>query len=391
VKVYVLGAGVSKTANYPLGGELFNEIDLFIRQSGPCVDRFDYTKDWPSVCDWMRSNSNPVIAEAYRTRQLEYMFTALDLATMLHRDSFAEVYRAMKRKVGEAARAEEAHRAYDEATKDYERHRSVLLWALEQYFEYKHDADAQSDKRWDDLKSFGRKLCPGDVVITFNYDATLERVLHTQGKWSPQDGYGFELAFQKSRHDATKVTFSRSLVEVLHLHGASGWYTKPVFRDGYPLPNAGAVPREALTPAPFETPISLDPIFLRDLGISAVDASMPERPPREYQLLIHPSYLKDYESAGESTGNEAFADLWTKAAQALRAASEIYVIGYSLPRADTAALTLLLTNCERARVRIVNCDVSANYRLRNLLSADFMGQPQGFHEWLIGMPDRSRW
>ena len=65
---------------------------------------------------------------------------------------------------------------------------------------------------------------PEHVVITFNYDATLERVLLEQKKWSFSDGYGFELKFQQSRQDKTIVPPSKSPVIVLHLHGATGWY-----------------------------------------------------------------------------------------------------------------------------------------------------------------------
>jgi len=389
MRVYILGAGVSETANYPLGCELFDEIDRFIRGSGPCIDRFDYKNDWPQLCDWMQSNRNPLIAEAYRTRQLEYLFTALDLATMLGQNNLAEVYREMKRTGGNPGRAEAAYKAFDQDIKDYKRDRRILLWALEQYFEYKHnnDANQRSETKWDDLDNFGRKLCPGDVVITFNYDATIERVLHRLEKWYPGNGYGFDLVFQESRDNPTNVNFPESLVKVLHLHGASGWYTKPIFRPDYPLPNAGAVPREAFTPAPLDTPISLDPIFLRDLGIDAVDASMPDRPPRDRQLFLHPSFLKDYESGG--SGHQAFIKLWRSASEVLRAADKIYVIGYSLPRADTPALTLLVANSDRSKVRIVNRDVAANDRLRRLLSTDHLGRPQTFQDWLRGTQDCS--
>jgi len=53
---------------------------------------------------------------------------------------------------------------------------------------------------------------PEHVVITFNYDATLERVLLEQKKWSFSDGYGFELKFQQSRQDKTIVPPSKSPV-----------------------------------------------------------------------------------------------------------------------------------------------------------------------------------
>ena len=50
----------------------------------------------------------------------------------------------------------------------------MLLCALERYFSYQHylDAGDRQSSRWDMLDRFGRTLCEGDVVITFNYDST---------------------------------------------------------------------------------------------------------------------------------------------------------------------------------------------------------------------------
>jgi len=45
MNAYVLGAGVSKSVGYPVGTELFDEIDRYVRESGSCRDRFDYRKD----------------------------------------------------------------------------------------------------------------------------------------------------------------------------------------------------------------------------------------------------------------------------------------------------------------------------------------------------------
>ena len=129
------------------------------------------------------------------------------------------------------------------------------------------------------MRAFAEKLEPGDVVITFNYDATLERVLLDQGMWSFRDGYGFELVFQTSRHDRTLVPLQKSRTRILHLHGATGWYRRPTFRPGYEPQGSGAVPVEVFGAAPLNTHISLDPQFLEALGISNVDACCPNHFP----------------------------------------------------------------------------------------------------------------
>jgi hypothetical protein len=152
------------------------------------------------------------------------------------------------------------------------------------------------------------------------------------------------------------------------------------------MKTGGAIPPEARTPAPIETKISVDPIVLRDFGIlTAVDASMPERPPDEYQVLLHPSFLKDY--AGEENRNPVFIRIWRLAAEALRSADRVAIIGYSLPPADSAAWTLLLTNCDAARTTVVNPDPSVMDRYRRLLIQRLpkwanWPPPQNFADWI---------
>ena len=225
-----------------------------------------------------------------------------------------------------------------------------------------HDRDRTSPgDGWDVLSAFGRKLISGDVVITFNYDATLERVLLMQGKWSPRNGYGFEVAFNDPQ-SKTSLELRESSVKTLHLHGSIGWYN------------------------PSLTGASLDPSFLQLLGIGSVDSSLPSRPPSEDQILIWPTFLKNYELP--SSINNLFIRLWKSAAEALRTSDEILIIGYSLPDADAASFTLLTTNCERAKVRIVNPSLYDTHRLRTLLSDELVLVPKvSLQEWLNLTPD----
>ncbi|HEY4932796.1 MAG TPA: hypothetical protein VII23_14600 [Terriglobales bacterium] len=391
MKTYVCGAGISKGAGYPLGIELFDELDQFVRSAGPCVNRFDYSKDWPALKRWLGRHKNPVVAEAYRSRQLEHLFTVFDLAWKLRVDALGAVLTASKRGKRAVAAAERAWKNLVTTTDSYQRYRQILMWALEAYLEHKHSRDRAEDggPAWEYLRVFGSKLCPGDTVLTFNYDSPLERVLWLQKKWSPLDGTGFEMAFQRSRSDIP-VEFPVSQIKVLHLHGSVGWYRKPTFSPDFePKEEGGEVPPEALAPGPMSTPIAFDPIFLRDLDISAVDSSLSRRPASESQVMLHPSFVKDYELVG---AQNTFTTLWRHAADALRSADEVVVIGYGLPEADSAALTLLISNCHPRKVTIINRNKQTNFRLQHLLKSGsgrhwIALPPVSLQQWLDDTPD----
>jgi hypothetical protein len=61
----------------------------------------------------------------------------------------------------------------------------------------------------------------GDVVLTFNYDLALERELRKGSLWEINDGYGFSLGLEAPR----------SGVKVLKLHGSTNWVGPAVRRN----------------------------------------------------------------------------------------------------------------------------------------------------------------
>jgi hypothetical protein len=384
MRTYVLGAGASYPI-YPLGGTLFTAIDEHIQKCGYCVNRFDYQTDWPKLKEWFANNSNPLLRQAYWNGNIEQIFTVLDLAEGLISDSYSSMFRAAKKGVNEVKEAEAHHDSFAAEINGYRDARSKLLWALEDFFLQSNYSDLKeySSDRWRNLKRFGELLDPGDIVVTFNYDSTIERVLLDSGKWTLSDGYGTDLVFQHSNYDTTPVTFSSSKVKVLHLHGAVGWYAKPVFSPNFDLSveGGGFIPREALSAAPLETEIALDPLLLQGLGIYNADASLPRRPPDEYQIMLHPSFLKEY--GGEDRRNRIFNRLWRMALDSLRNADEVTIIGYSLPPADSAAWTLLHTGCERGRTIVVNpSKADLMNRYSNLLKLSTFAQPMDLGAWL---------
>jgi hypothetical protein len=360
MRTYVLGAGASVPI-YPLGNHLFAAIDQYIQRCGQCFNRFDYKTDWPNLKDWLETNPNPLLREAYENRNIEQIFTVLDLA-----ESLSKIFFASKKGAAAVQVAETNHDLLKNEIGEYRRQRSIMLWAMEAFFLDHNEADLKGfdSNEWNVLREFAARLNSGDVVVTFNYDSTVERVLYHQGKWAPSDGYGTEIAFQKDKNDEAPVSFAPSAVKVLHLHGAVGWYEKP--------PTSTAL---------IETAIALDPLLLRGLGIYCVDACLPLRPPSEKQIMLHPSFLKMY--GGEGRSNRIFSRIWRDALHALQSANEVTIIGYSLPDADSAAWTLLHTGCECGRTVVVNPirGVLMN-QYASLFKIPMMEKPMTMEEWL---------
>ena len=189
-------------------------------------------------------------------------------------------------------------------------------------------------------------------MITFNYDASLERVLLEQSKWNPSDGYGLGAIRLVLRESGPRYLPSEpSTVPIFHLHGSFGWCTN------FSLSGASG------------TRISLSTDFLDGLGIGAEDVTWKDsgassNPSNVDPIVIHPSFFKDYDDRNQYG---AIPEVWRNAAGALRAADHIYLVGYSLPPGDSAALTFLVTNCDRRRVTIINNHKSTCIRLRQLL------------------------
>ncbi len=355
---------------------------MAVRHAGPDLDRSDF-EEWKELCNWLDSSRDFLIVEAYKQRLFEHLFTLLEVAVLLRYEACLRWWQNS----GSYTSSEDAQAALASAlrqTEPYSKWRNRLRWALDWFFRRKHNEDLSrsGEKAWDTLRDFACKLRSGDVVITFNYDATIERALLKQGRWSPSDGYAYgrdsegrqwKLTFQQSICNAAPVKLPRSEVKVLHLHGAIGWHDRRKRAPGQP------------DPAPAEGLLSLHPEFLTSLGLNYVDSSMPSAAMSERPILLHPSFIKDYGADWTPGGQQIFHEIWRWAAKALREADRIFVIAYSLPAADSAALTLFQTNADRERVQVVNLDPNAAGRLSKLLTSTRQ-QPQSLREFVSSSP-----
>jgi hypothetical protein len=348
MNVYVLGAGVSERMGYPLGGNLFDAVDAFIRKirNEKDVFLFDFS-EWPSLCDRLENSDNGLIRSAYKFRHFEHLMTALDHNKIIMQEFFRN-----RGKLSDG----EFNKFYETANLG---DRQKLLRALAEYFRQRHHDDRATFDRqmWADLKLFGERLKKKDTVITFNYDSCVERTLLACGKWSPKDGFGFQVDF--AGENAGRLR--KSGVKILHLHGSTGWYKTRAFYPG--------------------RTISLSPAFLEGLDLlGVVDSTLPEFPMDEQDILMHPTYLKTYELDGNA--DTSLIEIWRLAGRSLSRADKVFVIGYSLPQADSAALALLLGACDSTKIEIVNQDMAAARRLSLLFGRPQLAAPVSFADWV---------
>ncbi len=393
MKAYVLGAGVSKTVGYPLARELFDDIGAFLARGEADGADAALGPEWRDVCEWLRKNGDPLLAEAYRTKDLEAVLTVLDLAWKLELDALHSLaVRQGGVRPASTVVLDKGSKHYVSSTDPHRRAHRTILRGLEAFLRSKHDEDLSAfhGTDWQYLRRFACKLGVNDLVITFNYDATVERALLDRGMWNPEDGYGFRVNLWKSKTDRSPVEWPPSGVTVVHLHGAGGWYAKPfdyfrMIEDDWRPPPPDYEERARVAR---EEPVSLDGRFLKGLRVQAHDRwCYHGRGGNEYEVLLYPSFVKRFGWEGRSA---VLVKVWRLAAKALRKAEGITIIGYSLPEADSAARTLLLTNCDPEKLTVVNSDPEAVRRLWRLFKPFTLHEePKSFEQWLDEVPDPS--
>jgi hypothetical protein len=205
---------------------------------------------------------------------------------------------------------------------------------------------------------------PEDVIITFNWDTLVDRVLAERTGWRPDWGYGVipEAIFDDGWTEPQERGSSEGNL-LLKLHGSTNWLTaysvtdgegqivsgqdldpsafgvferatgpypcfKGRFMDGYQPYSYGYYPPNLNFPgraAPDGYSIvKITPTFPWTKAGSAPDTGLVSMP-----LIIPPVKKKSYEFFGD-----LFKSLWSKAEEALAVADEVVIIGYSFPKTD---------------------------------------------------------
>ena len=196
----------------------------------------------------------------------------------------------------------------------------------------------------------------GDVVITFNYDDSLERELRRTGKWDASDGYGFPFA--------GRVRSSNVLI--LKLHGSMNWL--------WPVPLLGR--RPLIHRADLEHLGYSDFTDFTDYLYANGGA---------FPCLILPDREKKffYETSFGIECRPFWDDLWTQATNAVKRSQRLVLCGYSLLPVDQRACDLLLkVPRKETHVTIISGDqsgrIAGDFRDAGFRNVDAFDQ--GFFE-----------
>lgn len=181
-------------------------------------------------------------------------------------------------------------------------------------------------------------LKPGDDIINFNYDCTLDYALrdHGKGKWNARYGYGFKLGLGR-----------RNLV------GDQHWQPE--------------------NPATKERTVHLYKLhgsmqFHVEKKMTSEIVRLKQRPQTKQFgnlqfTIIPPEWNKAYNKS-------VFLKTWKDAATAIYRANQIVFIGYSLPQADLHSTALFRTSVQKQKLKsliIVNPDKEVRKRIRSVM------------------------
>jgi hypothetical protein len=200
-------------------------------------------------------------------------------------------------------------------------YRPCLIEAMRQWF-----ADIHRHQPAQAYERFAAEIVmPGDRVITFNYDISLDSKLRQSGKWAIGDGYGFRV----------QGLPTGSTVKILKLHGSINW-----------LAILFAGMRSGIIPA--AGPLGSRPVFGTDdlvaLGYFGLADPNFTRPSAAAQPLVLPTNHKQF-YFDTNLGRQwkpFWTRMWRSAKRTLRSSERIVLCGYGMYPIDRRGRNLLL-------------------------------------------------
>jgi hypothetical protein len=303
-RVFVLGAGASAFAGYPLGLDLWR----FLQDSESGEVGAKQRRD--SVGRKLDPILQKYSLDGHGRLDLERLFTLLDLAHLgtPKLDLRVPDWPLTKRQImGMIAETFQWHQ-YEFQAEVLEGRQAQTLHGPQPF-----GLGLRRESALSTIEKWVRILVPGDTIVSFNWDTLHESVLWRAKKWHYADGYGF-----KAR-DAPSQTHSP--ITILKLHGSVNWAQGSEDDREPEIEHKDTFFPGAVDD--YET-------FRRGTGTW-----------NEGRNLIVPSYLKDL------SANRLLLQLWELAREALGEADNLTVIGFSLNEADTPARHLFGSALDR--------------------------------------------
>jgi|SRR5579872_1043028 len=299
---YVLGAGASAHAGYPVTSQL-----------------------WPGLVNWV--NSSP--SASWESQQAIQKIIALngpvhDLESVLT----------------DLHRGQGAFSAFDEEKRAQAN--GGIRKGITGYFRNIREANAGAPL----YAAFTKLVRPGEGIVTFNYDVALEQQLIRAGKFRVRNAYGFPVNWDEPE----------TQVKVLKPHGSVNWIAL-LFGGS----KGFGTFRNSLGDWPLVDNAQSD---LPDYPSRVLDKDFPGGGVAPDISLILPTHEKRFQ-VGTSVGEEwveLYDSLNSQAADFLQRSDRIVLIGYSMPAADERARSLLLDNANKRAEVCVSCG-SANFPL----------------------------
>jgi hypothetical protein len=283
---FVLGAGASRHVGYPFAKSMGSGLFAWMERKGS------------SGCFDFRGAAISLRARFGGVDDIEQVLTKVDDIILGPQGATPE----LRRDKGQLANHD----------------KPALVEAIREWFSEVREGPAES------YRLFAQRVVqPGDCIISFNYDVSLDRELKLANLWEIGDGYGFPI----------EGLGTGSQVKILKLHGSANWIdaisfpTRPLIRDselrflGYPD--------------------QVDPWFPRN-GVPGV---LP---------LILPTACKRFyiETTFGRMREDFWDELWRDAALHLTECARVAICGYSLPSVDERACRLLFEGRFPARVEV---------------------------------------
>jgi len=287
--VFVLGAGASVHAGYPLASNLGEDLHTWA-----CLNRQTAAGQKSGFLESLRAlYGNLADCECVLTELIE-----------CPAGSRAESLTQMQR--GHALGA------IEELVPEF-------FWSLSQ--------NNGTSNLYDDLAR--NHIRDGDVVLTFNYDLACERSLKRAGLWEIGDGYGF---------DVSPEQITPSKVKILKLHGSINWLLL-IFGGIAGGSSVSSVygPRPAVFGDRYFSYLGYPPEFHDPLarGITKTGG--------EPSVILPALHKKFFNETFAGRELQPFWDaMWGMAGEAVHCTDKIVILGYSMPQADERARELLL-------------------------------------------------